>query len=99
MAFSVWMIVLGSQLAVAVADKIPAFDVTRSCRLDLAATARLSVDQSRKSCVSDEKRALRQLTSQWSSFSGAGKAECIPLESVGGTPSYVSLVTCLQMRN
>jgi hypothetical protein len=37
------------------------------------------------------------LGSQWSKFSAASKAECVPQEQIGGTPSYVSLVTCLQM--
>jgi hypothetical protein len=97
MPISVAMIVVSSQLVVAVADRVPIFDVSRSCRLDLAATAGLSVDQTSKSCVRDEKRARRTLTSQWSKFSAPSKAECIPQESIGGTPSYVSLLTCLQM--
>jgi len=97
MPISISMIVVSSQLAVAVADRVPAFDINRSCRLDLAATAGLSVDQTTKSCVNDEKRARQQLASQWSKFSTSSKAECIPQESIGGTPSYVSLLTCLQL--
>ena len=45
----------------------------------------------------DEKRAQQQLGGQWSKFPASSKAECIPQESIGGTPSYVSLQTCLQM--
>ena len=97
MPISVSMIVVSSQLVVAVADRVPEFDIVRSCKLDLAATSGLSVDQSLKNCVNDEKRARQQLASQWSKFPAAGKAECIPQESIGGTPSYVSLITCLQM--
>jgi hypothetical protein len=97
MPISISMIVVSSQLAVAVADRVPAFDINRSCRLDLAATAGLSVDQTTKSCVNDEKRARQQLASQWSKFSASSKTECVPQESIGGTPSYVSLLTCLQL--
>jgi hypothetical protein len=97
MPVSVAMIVVSSQLVVAVADRVPTFDVSRSCRLDLTATAGLTVDQSLKSCVGDEKRARQKLASQWSKFSAPSKAECIPQEGIGGTPSYVSLLTCLQM--
>jgi len=97
MPISISMIIVSSQLVVTVADRVPAFDIDRSCKLDVAATAGLSIDQSLKSCVSDEKRARQKLASQWSRFSAAGKAECIPQESIGGTPSYVSLLTCLQM--
>lgn len=97
MPISISMIVVSSQLVVTVADRVPTFDIVRSCKLDVAATAGLSVDQSVKSCISDEKKARQQLAGQWSTFSGSSKAECIPLESIGGTPSYVSLLTCLQM--
>jgi hypothetical protein len=95
MSFS--MIVLSSQLVVAVADGVPNFDIARSCKLDVAATAGLSVDQSTKSCVSDEQKAKRQLASQWSKFPAPSRASCTSQESIGGTPSYVSLQTCLQM--
>jgi len=97
MPISIFTIVAATQLAVAVADRVPAFDVARSCKLDVAATASLSVDQSLKRCVSDENKARQQLAGQWSKFSASSKAQCIPQESVGGTPSYVSLLTCLQM--
>ena len=97
MPISISMIALSSQLVIAVADRVPTFDIARSCKLDVAATAGLSDNQSIKSCVSDENKAKQQLGSQWSKFSASSKAQCIPLENVGGTPSYVSLQTCLQM--
>ena len=97
MPISIFPIVVGTQLVVAVADGVPAFDIARSCKLDVAATTGLSVDQSVKSCVNDESKARQKLASRWSKFSAASKAQCIPLESIGGTPSYVSLLTCLQM--
>jgi hypothetical protein len=97
MPISISMIVVSSQLVVAVADRIPAFDISRSCGLDLAATAGLTVDQSLKNCLGDEKRARQRLARQWSKYSAASKATCIPQESIGGTPSYVSLMTCLEM--
>jgi hypothetical protein len=97
MPISISMVVVGTHLVVAVADRVPAFDIARSCKLDVAATTGLSVDQSLKNCVNDENRAQRQLVSQWSKFSASSRAQCIPLESIGGTPGYVSLLTCLQM--
>ena len=95
MSFS--MVVLSSQLVVTVADGVPKFDIARTCKLDVAATAGLSVDQSIKSCVNDEQRAKQQLAGQWSKFPAPSRASCTSQESVGGTPSYVSLQTCLQM--
>jgi hypothetical protein len=96
MLISFSMIILSSQLVVAVADGVPKFDIARSCKLDVAATAGLTVDQSVKSCMSDERKAQQQLGSQWSKFPAANRASCTSQESIGGTPSYVSLQTCLQ---
>jgi hypothetical protein len=97
MLISVSAIVLSSQLLVTVADGVPVFDVARSCKLDLAATAGLSERQSVQACIKDEQEARQRLRQQWSRFPASSKAECIPQESIGGTPSYVSLQTCLPM--
>ena len=97
MPMSVSMIVLGSQLVMPVADGVPKFDITRNCKLDIAATAGLTDDQSLKTCISDEQKARQQLGSQWSKFPASSRASCVSQESIGGTPSYVSLQTCLQM--
>jgi hypothetical protein len=96
MPFTVSMVVLGTQLVVPVADGVPKFDVARNCKLDAAATAGLTVDQSVKSCMNDEQKAKRQLAGQWSKFPAAIRASCTSQESIGGTPSYVSLQACLQ---
>ena len=97
MPISISMIVLGSQLIMPVADGVPKFDIVRSCKLDVAATAGLSVDQSLKTCINDEQKAKQQLAGQWSKFPAPSRASCVSQESIGGTPSYVSLQTCLQM--
>jgi hypothetical protein len=97
MPISFSMIVLSSQLVVTVADTVPKYDISRNCRLDVAATAGLSVDQSIKSCINDEQKAKQQLASQWSKFPAASRASCTSQESIGGTPSYASLLTCLQL--
>src|SRR6187402_3092431 len=97
MPVSISMIVLNSQLVMLVADGVPKFDIARSCKLDIAATAGLAADQSEKSCVRDERKAKQQLAGQWSKFPAASRVSCTSQESIGGTPSYVSLQTCLQM--
>ncbi|MEH2523955.1 MULTISPECIES: hypothetical protein [unclassified Bradyrhizobium] len=97
MPISISMIVLSSQLVMPVADSVPKFDIARSCKLDVAATVGLSVDQSLKSCINDEQKAKQQLASRWSKFPAPSRVSCVSQESIGGTPSYVSLQTCLQM--
>jgi hypothetical protein len=44
-------------------------------------------------------RARRQLQGRWPKFPPAMRTNCASQESIGGTPSYVSLLTCLQMSN
>ena len=97
MPLSITMIALSSQLVITVADKLPSFDIGRTCKLDLAATAGLSNTQSLKACTMDENRAQRLLGKEWPSYAPSSKSSCISQESIGGTPSYVSLRTCLQM--
>jgi len=97
MPISISMIALSSQLVVTVADRVPVYDIARNCKLDLAATAGLTVDQSLKTCMNDETKARQQLGSQWSKFSPSSKTRCIFDETIGGTSSYVNLQTCLQM--
>jgi hypothetical protein len=97
MSISISTVVVEAHLVVAVADQIPAFDIARSCKFDTAATPGPPGDQAFKNCVNDESDARKQLVSQWSKFSASSKAECIPLERIGDDPSYVSLLTCLQM--
>jgi hypothetical protein len=46
MPVSISMIIVSSQLAVTIAERVPTFDMARSCKLGVAATAGLSVDQS-----------------------------------------------------
>jgi len=49
MPISFSMIVLSSQLVIAVADQVPNFDIAKSCKLDVAATTGLTDNQPVKS--------------------------------------------------
>ena len=55
MPFPISMVIVGTPARVAVANRVPAFDIARSCKLD-AAAASLSVDQTLKNCVIDENK-------------------------------------------
>ena len=97
MPISFSMIVMSSHLVFAVADGAPEFDIARTCKLDLDATAGVADHQAFKSCVDDEQKAKQQLASKWSKYPAPSRASCASQESIGGTPSYVSLQTCLEM--
>jgi hypothetical protein len=92
------VIVFGSLLVTtaAMADSVPSYDMARTCRLDHAAASGLAVSESMKSCIRDEKRAFAQLQKQWSKFSAPKRAGCVSQNTIGGTPSYVGLLTCMQ---
>jgi uncharacterized protein YecT (DUF1311 family) len=98
MSITFSMIVLGTQLVMTVADAVPEFDMARGCRLDSTQAFDLSTGQNEtvQRCVADEQQALTQLQTQWSQFRSSDKAECTEEADIGGTPSYVDLLTCLQ---
>jgi len=82
----------GSQLVVSVADSLPAFDSEPSCR-----AAAVMTTAGFDSCMNDEKSARAMLQSQWDQFSASERTSCVETTTTGGPPSYVELLTCLQM--
>ena len=99
MPISFSMIVLSTQLVITVADSVPKFDIARGCRVDSTQAFDLSVglNETVKRCVADEQQALAQLQTQWSQYRESDKAQCTGEAKIGGTPSYVDLLTCLQL--
>ena len=91
-------VLLGSLLVTtaAMADSVPKYDMARTCKLDAAAASGLAVGESAKSCMRDEKQALGQLQKQWSKFAAVKRSGCVSQNTIGGTPSYVGLLSCLQ---
>jgi hypothetical protein len=98
------MIVLTSQLVIAVADGVPQFNIERGCKVDSASAIDPNAGMSAtiKRCVDDEQRAKGQLETQWSGFVASDRAMCTGA-TVGSKsdadaipPSYVDLLTCLQ---
>jgi hypothetical protein len=80
----------------AMADSVPKYDMARTCKLDTAAAAGLAVSESAKSCMRDEKQAFGQLQKGWSKFAAQKRSGCVSQNTIGGTPSYVGLLSCLQ---
>jgi len=98
------MIVLASQLVIAVADGPPNFDIARGCKVDSASAfdPKAGMNATIKRCMDDEQKAKDQLETQWVGFTGSDRAMCTS-EAVGNKadasttpPSYVDLLTCLQ---
>jgi hypothetical protein len=92
------ILALGTQLVMTVAGDVPEFDIQRECRVDStdAYDPNAGLNAMIKRCVADEQQALSQLGAQWTQFQGSDRSQCIQETSIGGTPSYVELLTCLQ---
>jgi hypothetical protein len=88
------VIATGAQLML-VADKVPELKYETSCR---AATAAAQMpNRNENACLQDEKTAKSKLQEDWANFTPEQKSHCIRLSSLGGMPSYVELLTCVEM--
>jgi hypothetical protein len=88
------VIAVGSNL-VLVADKVPELKYERSCRAAVEAAAMPNRNQD--ACLQDEKAAKAKLQQEWGEFTGTQKSHCVKLSTTGGFPSYVELLTCVEM--
>jgi hypothetical protein len=77
------------------ADQVPSLDTETSCRS--AERAAMMIGRSGDNCRSDEKNAKDALARDWGAFSAADKSHCTALISTGGPPSYVELLSCMEM--
>jgi len=84
-------VVIGSPALVAIAD-VPVYDVAPSCRAAVTV-----MPGSFEACMKDEQSARAQLAATWDRFAGPQRANCVQTENTGGSPSYVELLTCMQM--
>lgn len=88
-------IILLAGLSAAAAAEVPRLDVERMCRDSAAADP--TIDYSPKRCIDSENQARDQLAQKWQNFSAADRQECTQVATMGGTASYVELITCLEM--
>jgi len=86
-------LVVAAQLLL-VADRPPTLNVEPSCR----AAERSGIDgRTADSCMRGEDQAKGTLTDKWTQFSARQQARCTSLVQMGGPPSYVELLTCLEV--
>jgi hypothetical protein len=97
MMLSFPIVVLGSQLFVAVADRPPNYDIARTCKLHLAAVG-LDTGPQHKICMQSEQNARKTLQRLWLKFPAIERTDCSSWETMG-IPSYVDLLACLQVPN
>lgn len=81
----------------ALAEEVPRFDITAMCRA--APRLEASDQDTYQNCVRDETEARNQLERQWASFDARQRDMCTRDTTVGGSPSYVDILTCIQIAN
>jgi hypothetical protein len=77
------------------AEDVPQFDIEATCR----AAQPLGPEDADpfSGCMSDEKAAEGDVHRQWSTFNAESRATCVQETGIGGYPSYVEVLTCMQM--
>jgi hypothetical protein len=80
---------------VAAASDPPKFDVSQSC--EGAAREALVVGRNKETCMADERTAQNELARNWPQYAARDRAQCVSMVSKGGPPSYVELLSCLEV--
>jgi hypothetical protein len=81
--------------AAAQANDVPTLNVHPTCT-PIGNDKTFPIDTNR--CLRGEQAARDQLTREWANFPAADRSLCIQTASMGGLPSYVALITCLEMK-
>ena len=79
----------------AYAAEVPTFDVGPTCR-PIGGEKAFQIDTDR--CFKTEKEARGQLVREWADFPAPDRTLCTQTAAMAGVPSYVALITCLEMK-
>lgn len=80
-------------LTIAVADGVPSFNVEPTCKGGLDSPG---LNERYSRCIAEERAARSKLEAGWSTYPAADRTQCSDTARMG-TPSYVELLTCLEM--
>ena len=88
-------LLIGLQVAVAVADGPPKFDLAPTC--NAAVRFAIVAGRDKEACLDDEHTAENTLAQNWSKYNATDKTQCIGNVKTGGPASYVELLSCLEI--
>lgn len=77
------------------ADGVPQLDMKPGCRA--AADSAASIKRDFDSCLKSEEGARDKLKAAWKEFPAEDRTRCTGMTKTGGPPSYVELLTCVEM--
>ena len=81
--------------SIAASDGPPKLKLGQSC--EAAARGAITAGRDKEACMEDERTAQDQITKTWSQYAPADKTDCVGMNRTGGPPSYVELLTCLEI--
>src|SRR3974390_2831183 len=89
------LLALSSGRILLAADTVPEFKI-ESCSAaeEMSGSAARNV----QACLQDEKSEKDTFLQNWSSYDPSQRSHCQLLMKAGGKPSYVELLTCLEMK-
>jgi hypothetical protein len=85
------IIILTSLHLTPIADTAPEFDIARVCQSEGGS------NEEQKRCADDETQAHHTLQTEWIQFGPSAKRQCYEEANIDSNPSYVELLTCLEM--
>jgi hypothetical protein len=94
---SLTLLTLALLPAAARADAVPNLDVERTCQSAQVTNTTISDKANYDGCLRSEREAKKEAERHWSSYTPAAKRQCQDQFKAGGYPSYVEMVTCLEL--
>jgi hypothetical protein len=73
----------------------PTLQVGSSC--EAAARGSVVLGRDKKACLADETTTQDTLKQNWSKYAASDKNECVGMVKTGGPPSYVELLSCVEI--
>ena len=95
MRFTPVIALLFLECASAWARPPPTFDAQATCRREQVLMDSLKAHY--QGCLRDESDARNEMIKSWSTFRSDAQTMCAQETRIGGGPSYVELLTCLEL--
>jgi hypothetical protein len=91
------VLLLASAVGANATDRVPEYNINPTCAALQSAEVASIGGRNVEVCRRTELQAREQLQRQWAQFTAADRSRCIETSSAGGIPSYVELITCLEI--
>jgi hypothetical protein len=87
-------LILAGVLSTVAHQPVPTLDTRPTC----AGVSTIGIPgRTAKDCIQNEKEARDELAASWATFPDPDRKECVAETRIGGFPSYVQVLVCLQL--